>query len=54
MKDYQRAIEYRTNTIEMNGSAIEYFGRGCCYYRVGKYSEALEDFTAAIEIDPMQ
>jgi tetratricopeptide (TPR) repeat protein len=53
---YNRSIEISTKAIERNpesaGNAVHYFNRGIKYVCAGKFEQARQDLTKAIELDP--
>ena len=51
--DYQGAIDYYTNALELNPRhAIAYNNRGLSYHKRGDYSRAIQDYTRAIDLNP--
>lgn len=49
----QVALRHFDNSIAMNGArAPSYVNRGLAYFMLGRYDEAISDFTRAIELDP--
>lgn len=51
--DYQEAIANFTRAIGQEGSKYGYlFYRGACYKELGRYSEAVSDFKAAMQARP--
>ena len=52
-KQYDTAIEYYTKAIRVNpDNADTYAKRGNAEYLLGKYKEAVTDYSKAIELDP--
>ena len=53
MEDYERAIKECEVTLEMNLNHFgAWHGKGLCLYKIARYSEAIESFKSALEIQP--
>lgn len=52
--NYQSAIKYYTNAIEIRPSAALYFNRGASYYNMDLYSKAISEFKKCLASDPSQ
>ena len=53
MEDYEGAIKECEFTLEMNSNHFgAWHGKGLCLYKVARYSEAIESFKSALEIQP--
>lgn len=53
MNQFEEAIKYETEAIKLNEKDYIYYNnRGLNYYCLGNYTEALKDFTKAIEMSP--
>ena len=48
----QNKIITLTAQIENMPCSLTYYCRGCAYYHVGKYPEAIADLSMAIKLDP--
>lgn len=51
LNDNQRAIETYTKVLAISETYETYEHLGNCYYRCGKYKEAIEHFKLAITLD---
>jgi len=51
-QDFENAIKYYTEAIEIYSNAIYYCNRGTSYGKIGQQNEALEDLMICIELDP--
>lgn len=52
-KDYPKAIEYLTKTIEMNDQwPTAYFARGYAFAKSGEKQKAIDDYKKCLSIDP--
>ena len=53
MEDYEGAIKECKFTLEMNPNHFgAWHGKGLCLYKIARYSEAIESFKSALEIQP--
>ncbi|MFZ5551775.1 MAG: tetratricopeptide repeat protein [Bacteroidota bacterium] len=51
--DYEKAIGYYSVYLDfVHNDESASFNRGTCFYSLGKYENAIEDFTDALAIDP--
>jgi tetratricopeptide (TPR) repeat protein len=48
LKKYSEAADYYTKSIELKSTSAALYDRAYCYYRMGKYKEAVEDYSRAI------
>jgi len=51
-QDYEKAIKYFGLALEQYPTSNDHYRRGEAYFFLQKYTEALSDFNAAIEINP--
>lgn len=51
-KDYNKAIEFYTQLIELEDNYKYYTNRSMAYFHLKKYSESLRDSTKAIRLNP--
>lgn len=51
-KKYKEAAKFYGDAITINTNAALYFNRGCAYYNINMYSEAISDFEAALQSNP--
>jgi tetratricopeptide (TPR) repeat protein len=51
-KNYEKAIPDYEATLSSKHPYFGYRGRGICYYQLGEYQKAADDFTSALEIRP--
>jgi len=49
---YEKAVVEQTDQINKTNHPINYNNRGIAYYYLGKYDWAIEDFEAALRLDP--
>jgi tetratricopeptide (TPR) repeat protein len=52
LKDYEKAIPDYAATLNSRHPYFGYRGRGICYYHLGQYQKAADDFTSALKIRP--
>jgi tetratricopeptide (TPR) repeat protein len=50
-KDWQGAIAAYTEEIRLQPNSMAYFFRGCAYYNLKQYSNAVDDYTKALWFD---
>ncbi|MCW7482215.1 tetratricopeptide repeat protein [Leptospira kanakyensis] len=52
LKKESHAVSVLSETIKENPNPTHYYLRGLAYFQLSKYKESVDDFTAAIKIDP--
>lgn len=45
---YKKAASFYSDVLKTSSSAVVYFGRGMCYYKRGKYKDAIKDLSLAM------
>lgn len=52
-EDIHLKISYFTDVLKLDPKVVgSYINRGTCYYELGQYDQALQDFNRAVQLDP--